>query len=146
MENTCRKVKFKVLKLDDIRKSGSSLEINKCYSGLYFPGNNCVHFTDINKQNWSFWVGDTCIIMESEETNESAKFFKVIYETPKKILYKSPTAKEYTFENGIDELKETVIIGEDDHSYLTREISPGTYTGIHKSRLVNFLNLQLSLF
>ncbi len=63
--------------------------------------------------------------IDTEETRESIKKYQIIYEVPKKILFKSPTAKEYTFENGPNELKEAIIIGENEHSYLTREVSEG---------------------
>lgn len=143
-----RKVKFKILKIEDIRKHGSTVEVNKVFSGIYYPSNNCIQFTDINNQDWSFSVGDTCIIVYSEEPNTSSKDYKIIYKEPKKILYNSPTAKVYTLENGCNELKESVIIGEDDHSYFVREVSPNVYTGIHKSRLVSFLStgIQLTIF
>jgi hypothetical protein len=53
--------KFRVTQIIDKRNWGSSLVIGKTYEGLYTPSNNCIWWTDpANYQEWVFWVGDTC--------------------------------------------------------------------------------------
>jgi len=60
-------VKFKVTKIEDLRKSNSSLELGKVYSGLLNTATNAVSWTDnVNEQEWVFWVGSTCIIIKDE--------------------------------------------------------------------------------
>lgn len=58
-------VNFKVTKIEDVRKNGSLLELNKEYSGILNPNNNAVYWEDIGSgQSWVFWVGDTCEIIK----------------------------------------------------------------------------------
>lgn len=66
------RVNFSVIKIEDVRKIGSSIEINKIYEGIYFPLNNSVSFTDSsNSDNWSFWVGDTCELIPNNTFKKS---------------------------------------------------------------------------
>ncbi|SIT96834.1 hypothetical protein SAMN05660493_01529 [Epilithonimonas bovis DSM 19482] len=60
------KVVFIVTEIADIRKTASSLEIGKEYVGMFIESNNSVSWTDpINEQDWVFWVGDTCEIVNN---------------------------------------------------------------------------------
>ena len=66
------KVNFSVIKIEDVRKKGSSIEINKIYEGIYFPLNNSVSFTDsYNLDDWTFWVGDTCELISNNTFKKS---------------------------------------------------------------------------
>lgn len=52
---------FKVTDIIDKRNWGSSLEVGKVYSGMHNPNNKAVYWTDPrNSQDWVFYVGDTC--------------------------------------------------------------------------------------
>lgn len=65
------------------------------------------------------------------------------------ILYNSPTASEYSFENGWDEPKEATIIEVNDFIYVTHINKHGIKCGFHKSRLIKVLkpaNGQTQLF
>lgn len=59
-------VKFEVLKIIDARKSGSTIEIGKIYIGEYHIKSNWIYFSDINEQEWCFYVDDTCRILDDE--------------------------------------------------------------------------------
>lgn len=58
---------FEVLKIVDIRKTGSKIEVGSTLKGLYYPQNGSIFFTDDNGQDWVFYVGDTCRIIEQAE-------------------------------------------------------------------------------
>jgi hypothetical protein len=60
-------VKFRVLEIVDSRKTGSTIEVGKVFKGLYNPKTNTVNFTDVNEQDWIFYVNDTCEIVEEVE-------------------------------------------------------------------------------
>lgn len=62
--NAPKYVNFEVLKLEDIRKTGSTLAIGKVLRGLYYESSNTVFFSDQNGQDWTFYVNDTCRIIE----------------------------------------------------------------------------------
>ncbi|PXW06476.1 hypothetical protein C8D70_1258 [Chryseobacterium sp. CBTAP 102] len=67
-EQQNKTVLFEVLEIIDTRKTGSTIEVGKTYLGSLYP-NNWVYFTDVNEQEWAFYVGDTCrIIQEVEQT------------------------------------------------------------------------------
>lgn len=69
MNNRPKYVKFEVLKIEDTRKTGSTVAIGKILSGLYYESSNTIFFSDENGQDWTFYVGDTCkIIEETEQT------------------------------------------------------------------------------
>lgn len=56
---------FKVTKLEDSRKSNSSLEIGKTYPGILNLNTNAIFWEDpSNGQSWVFWVSDTCEIVK----------------------------------------------------------------------------------
>lgn len=59
-------VRFEVLEILDARKTGSTIEVGKTYLGTLYP-NNWVYFTDVNEQEWAFYVDDTCRIIEEVE-------------------------------------------------------------------------------
>lgn len=59
------KVIFVVTELVDIRKSESSLEVGKEYTGTLRETNNSVWWTDpMNNQDWVFWIDDTCKVVK----------------------------------------------------------------------------------
>lgn len=60
-------VRFEVLKIEDIRKTNSTIEIGKTFLGSLYS-DNCVYFTDINDQEWCFYVDDTCRIVDNLKT------------------------------------------------------------------------------
>lgn len=62
--NAPKYVNFEVLKLEDIRKTGSTVAIGKVLRGLYYESSNTVFFSDQNGQDWTFYVNDTCRIIE----------------------------------------------------------------------------------
>lgn len=69
MQNEGIKVKFKVTKLADSRATNSSLEIGNSYEGNYFINNNSIQWTDPkNTQEWTFWVGDTCELIDTQDS------------------------------------------------------------------------------
>lgn len=60
-------VKFKVTKIEDSRKNGSTIEIGSIYDGILNKNNNAVWFNDVNDQSWVFWVNDTCELIDQNE-------------------------------------------------------------------------------
>jgi len=57
-----QRVRFKVIKIDDVRKYGSVLEIGVAYSGIL--SGKSVQWTDPGSdQDWSFYIGATCEII-----------------------------------------------------------------------------------
>ncbi|WP_332453791.1 hypothetical protein [Chryseobacterium aquaticum] len=62
--NAPKYVNFEILKLEDIRKTGSTVAIGKVLRGLYYESSNTVFFSDQNGQDWTFYVNDTCRIIE----------------------------------------------------------------------------------
>lgn len=62
--NAPKYVNFEILKLEDIRKTGSTVAIGKVLKGLYYESSNAVFFSDQNGQDWTFYVNDTCRIIE----------------------------------------------------------------------------------
>lgn len=56
--NNPKFVKFEVLKIEDIRKTGSTVAIGKILRGLYYESSNTVFFSDENGQDWTFYVDD----------------------------------------------------------------------------------------
>ncbi len=70
--NTPKYVSFEVLKVGDIRKTGSTVAIGRILRGLYYESSNTVFFSDDNGQDWTFYVGDTCKIIN---TNEQTQMF-----------------------------------------------------------------------
>jgi hypothetical protein len=93
-------------------------------------------------------------------TEEGIKYDFVPYETPRLAEYEHPTDRYELPIGWINEPREVLIIGETSDSYIyeLRESSHGEwkdtrilykYTlpiGFHKSRLISWLNTQLSLF
>jgi hypothetical protein len=63
-------VKFEVLKIEDTRKTGSTIAIGKILRGLYYESSNTIFFSDENGQDWTFYVGDTCKIIEENEQTQ----------------------------------------------------------------------------
>lgn len=68
--NNPKFVKFEVLKIEDIRKTGSTVSVGKVLKGLYYKNSNTVFFSDDNGQDWTFYVGDTCKIIEQNEQTQ----------------------------------------------------------------------------
>lgn len=68
--NAPKFVTFAVLKVEDTRKTGSTVEIGKVLKGFYYENCNTVYFSDINGQDWSFYVNDTCKIIEESEQSQ----------------------------------------------------------------------------
>lgn len=60
-------VKFEVLEVIDTRKSGSTVAVGEILKGLYYPNSNTIYFSDSNGQDWTFYVNDTCRIIEDVE-------------------------------------------------------------------------------
>lgn len=65
-EQQNKTVLFEVLEIVDSRKTGSTIEVGKTYLGSLYPDNR-VYFTDVNEQEWCFYVDDTCRIVEEVE-------------------------------------------------------------------------------
>jgi hypothetical protein len=62
------KVKFKVTSFADRRATNSSLEIGNIYEGSYRTKNNSIWWKDPkNDEEWVFWVGDTCELVDNLE-------------------------------------------------------------------------------
>jgi len=55
--------RFKVLAVEDSRKTNSTVDIGCKYLCTRYP-DECVYFMDINEQEWCFYVRDTCSIIE----------------------------------------------------------------------------------
>lgn len=68
--NAPKYVSFEVLKVEDIRKTGSTVAIGRILRGLYYESSNTVFFSDDNGQDWTFYVGDTCKIIETQEQTQ----------------------------------------------------------------------------
>lgn len=67
--NAPKYVLFEVLKVEDITKIGSTVSVGKVLRGLYYESSNTVSFFDDNGQDWTFYVGDNCrIVEESQQT------------------------------------------------------------------------------
>lgn len=64
MANNSKFVKFEVLKIEDTRKKGSTIRVGGTYKGLKEENSNCIYYSDINEQDWVFYVDDTCKIIE----------------------------------------------------------------------------------
>lgn len=43
----------------DPRKHGSTLELHREFKGLLDIKRNIVYFSDVNGQEWTFWIGET---------------------------------------------------------------------------------------
>lgn len=56
-------VKFKVLKLEDPRKTESELEVGAIYLGMLTTNQYMISFTDRAGVDWIFYVDDTCEIV-----------------------------------------------------------------------------------
>lgn len=57
-------VNFRVLKIEDTRKCNSILKVNATYKGILNKNTNAVYWEDSgSNQDWVFWVGDTCVII-----------------------------------------------------------------------------------
>ena len=75
-------VKFKVTDFADQRAANSSLEIGNIYEGDYRVSNNSIWWRDPqNEQEWIFWVGDTCELVDSQE-----QIVKELYQLARKQL------------------------------------------------------------
>ena len=59
-------VRFEVTKVIDTTKTGSTVAIGKVLRGLYYESSNTIFFSDDNGQEWTFYVGDTCRIIEQK--------------------------------------------------------------------------------
>ena len=68
--------------------------------------------------------------------------FNFIIPPGTKIIYKSPSSKKYTFENGWDELKKATLIDQDKTDYFIIERNKKNPIKLHKSRLVKIINFQ----
>lgn len=69
--NAPKYVRFEVLKVEDTTKTGSTVSVGKVLRGLYYESSNTVFFSDQNGQDWTFYVGDTCKIIEQTEQTQS---------------------------------------------------------------------------
>lgn len=58
------------MKVEDTRKTGSTIAVGRILSGLYYESSNTVSFSDDNGQDWTFYVGDTCKILETKEQTQ----------------------------------------------------------------------------
>lgn len=68
--NKPKYVCFEVLKVEDTRKIGSTVAVGKILRGLYYENSNTVYFSDDNGQDWTFYVDDTCKIIEQSEQTQ----------------------------------------------------------------------------
>lgn len=71
--NKIMKVKFKVTKIIDIRKTGSSLELNNIYIGQKDAKRKDIIWWEdpANGQEWVFYIGDTCELVEDIEQEQN---------------------------------------------------------------------------
>lgn len=69
--NAPKYVCFEVLNVEDTTKTGSTVSVGKVLRGLYYESSNTVFFSDQNGQDWTFYVGDTCKIIEQTEQTQS---------------------------------------------------------------------------
>lgn len=53
-------VRFKVTEIIDSRKEGSTIELDKIYTGQRDGNSNRIYFDDVNGQQWTFWIGTSC--------------------------------------------------------------------------------------
>lgn len=58
--NYCIPVEIKITAVNDVRKIGSTVEVGKRFESELFLPQGTVYFTDRNKQEWVFWLNDTC--------------------------------------------------------------------------------------
>lgn len=58
-------VKFKVISLDDARSHGSEMAVGNEYSGEMDESGSRVFYTDKANDDWVFYVGDSCEIVNS---------------------------------------------------------------------------------
>ncbi len=68
--NTPKYVTFEVLKVEDTRKTGSTVAVGRVLKGLFYESSNTVFFSDDNGQDWTFYVGDTCKILDTKEQTQ----------------------------------------------------------------------------
>lgn len=68
--NAPKYVSFEVLRIEDTRKTGSTVAIGKVLKGLYYESSNTVFFSDENGQDWTFYVNDTCRIIEQSQQTQ----------------------------------------------------------------------------
>lgn len=68
--NTPKYVTFEVLKIEDTRKTGSTVAVGRVLKGLFYESSNTVFFSDENGQDWTFYVGDTCNILDKKEQTQ----------------------------------------------------------------------------
>src|SRR5690606_2585916 len=58
-------VTFRVTKIEDVRKSKSSLQVGQVLTGVLNTNNNAILWTDpVNDQDWVFLVNSTCDIIK----------------------------------------------------------------------------------
>lgn len=55
---------FEVLIIEHELEQGSTIKRYERFVGLYYPDNKEIHFTDDNGQEWIFYDGDTCTIID----------------------------------------------------------------------------------
>lgn len=68
--NAPKYVTFEVLKVEDTRKTGSTVAVGRVLKGLFYESSNTVFFSDENGQDWTFYVGDTCKILDKKEQTQ----------------------------------------------------------------------------
>lgn len=68
--NAPKYVTFEVLKVEDTRKTGSTVAVGRVLKGLLYESSNTVFFSDENGQDWTFYVGDTCKILDKKEQTQ----------------------------------------------------------------------------
>ncbi|WP_139423882.1 hypothetical protein [Chryseobacterium mulctrae] len=68
--NAPKYVSFEVLKVEDTRKTGSTVAVGRILTGLCYESSNTVFFSDDNGQDWTFYVGDTCEILETKKQTQ----------------------------------------------------------------------------
>lgn len=68
--NAPKYVSFEVLKVEDTRKTGSIVALGRVLKGLFYESSNTVFFSDENGQDWTFYVGDTCNILDKKEQTQ----------------------------------------------------------------------------
>lgn len=62
--------KFIVAKINDIRKKGSEIALNRIFIGRLSKDKKKVYYTDNVDCDWCFYVGDTCSIVQNGFENK----------------------------------------------------------------------------
>lgn len=72
MVQNMQQVEFQIVKILDSRKSGSIIEVGAIYTGDLDPTGRCIWFSEPNGQEWVFYIGESCTIVNPSTNTERA--------------------------------------------------------------------------